>query len=224
MAIPHTVNPGNHTVYYYNTQIFQELGIQETNDWATFHEEMQKVKEAGYTAFAPASTDANGWDIQFSLSPYYAISFQDQWDQDGNEIMSTRESTRSIYNGVWYMETNPAVFEMYSLVKDKLQNTCDEGYEGIDYTQAWKDGQVAIIEDGIWRFPTENSNTERTFDFGMMAPPVIQTSEYVDPVEFTEAGPYKPQPMEALTIVKASQQGRPEYQEDYVVDLSLIHI
>lgn len=57
-----------------------------------------------------------------------------------------------------------------------------------------------------------------------MAPPVIQTSEYVDPVEFTEAGPYKPQPMEALTIVKASQQGRPEYQEDYVVDfMKFVH-
>lgn len=53
MAIPHTVYPGPPTVYYYNTQIFQELGIQETNDWATFHEEMQKVKEAGLYRLRP---------------------------------------------------------------------------------------------------------------------------------------------------------------------------
>lgn len=225
ISVPSTVYPGPPTAYYYNTEIFAEFGLEPTNDWQTFIDMMQPVREAGYVAFAPASfVDSGTWDVQFSLGPYYAISFADQWDFDGDKVMSTREGLQSCYEGVWYIENNPAIFEMWSCVKDKFTLLCDEGYENIDYWEAWRSGEVAIKEGGIWDFPTHLSDTSRPFDFGMMAPTVIQTSEYVVPVEFTEAGPYMPQPMEAYNVLRADVQGRQSYSEDYAVDfLKFMH-
>ena len=219
IAIPSTVYPGPPTAYYYNTEIFEEFELTPTNDWETFIDMMIPVREAGYVAFAPASFVDNGaWDIQFSLGPYYAISYADEWDTDGNRIMSSRENTRSLYNGLWYIESNPAVFEMWSHLKDKFTLLCDDGYENIDYWEAWREGKVAIKEGGIWDFPTHLSDTQRPFPFDLMAPPVIQTSEYVKPVEFTESGPYMPQPMEAYNVLRADVQDRPAEVEDYAVD------
>ena len=219
VAIPSTVFPGPPTAYYYNTELFAQFNLTPTNDWATFIDMLQPVREAGYVAFAPASFVDNGtWDVQFSLGPYYAISFAEDWDTDGNSIMSSRENTRSLYNGVWYIETNPAVFEMWSHVKDKFTLLCDDGFENIDYWEPWRQGNVAIKEGGIWDYPTHLSDTKRPFDFDLMAPPIIQTSEYVDPVSFTDAGPYMPQPMEAFNVLKAEIQDRPEITVDYAVD------
>ena len=58
----------------------------------------------------------------------------------------------------------------------------------------------------------------------MMPPPIVQDSDYVDPVEFTESGPYQPQAMESFTVMKAEIQDRPSYKEDYSVDfLKYVH-
>ena len=52
----------------------------------------------------------------------------------------------------------------------------------------------------------------------------VQDSDYVDPVEFTESGPYQPQAMESFTVMKAEIQDRPSYTEDYSVDfLTYVH-
>lgn len=222
VAIPHSVYPGPPTVYFYNKTIFNEIGIEPTTDWHEFEKNMEKVREAGYYAMAMGNLGRGSWDEQFSLGPYYAWHNRDQWDVDGDGNMTVRESTRALYNGYFYIETNPAIWEMFVLQKDKYIANLDT--QGADAAQLWQDGQLAIKHDGIWGFPTENSNTGRAFDFGMMPPPVVQNSDYVDPVEFTESGPYQPQAMESFTIMKAEIQDRPSYKEDYSVDfLKYVH-
>lgn len=51
-----------------------------------------------------------------------------------------------------------------------------------------------------------------------MMPPPVKTSEYTGTIEWTEAGPYTPQPMEAFNIMKPELQDRPDYNFDYAVD------
>ena len=63
---------------------------------------------------------------------------------------------------------------------------------------------MGIIEDDTWRLPTENSNTQRNFEFGLFPAPVItsETSQYVAEIEYTEVGPYRPAPSVFFSILK----------------------
>lgn len=81
VAVPTAVFPGPPTAYFYNTEIFDEVGITPAKDWDQFMEDMKKVQEAGYIAFDPNATvsiDAGSWDLQFSMRGY-AMTNVDQW-------------------------------------------------------------------------------------------------------------------------------------------------
>lgn len=219
VAVPSTVFPGPPTCYFYNKEIFDAVGIEPAKDWDQFIEDMQKVKEAGYIPYDPGNTfvtDAGSWDQQFSMRGY-ALPNMDEWDVDGDGMMSSVEGTRGLWKGLFYMQTNPGVFEARQAEKDKYLNVVGMGGEAVDYDQDWIDGKLAVKERGIWDFPVENSNTKRTFEFGMMPPP-IKSSENTGTIEWTDAGPYMPQPMEAFNIVKPELQNRPDYNIDYAVD------
>lgn len=226
IAVPSTVYPGAPTTYFCNAEIFDAFELPHAvTGWEEFIEMMVQVKEGGYTAFAPGGKlSASCWDFQFSFGPYYGQYFIDQADLDGDEKMDMREVIFANYTGVFSMVNNPAVFEMWSYIADKYKLLCDEGYESIDYNDAWNNGEVAVIEDGIWRYPTELSNTKRDFDFFMMVPPIVTNSEYTVQTEYTEAGPYQPQLSESFTVIAADWQDKPSYIEDYAVDfLKCVH-
>ena len=219
VAVPSTVFPGPPTAYFYNKEIFDAVGITPAKDWDQFMADMKKVQDAGYIAFdpnGPTIIDAGSWDHQFSMRGY-AVVDQDKWDLDGDGIMSSVEGTRSKWIGLYYMQTNAGLFEEWEAQKEKYINVVTKGGEAIDYDQDWINGKLAVKERGIWDFPTENSNTKRTFEFGMMPPP-IKSSELTGTIEWTESGPYMPQPMEAFNIVKPELQDRPDYNFDYAVD------
>lgn len=218
IAIPFSIFPGPPTCYFYNPEIFEEVGISPSTDWDTFFSDLQKVTEAGYIAFDPAGAGApvaGNWDMQFSMRGY---AMKDtSWDLDGDGIMSAMESIRSLWNGMWYMETNPGIQEVWQIQKDKYVNVVGVGNDAVDYAQDWIDGKLAVREAHVGETPAERSNTKRTFEFGQMPPP-IKSSEYTGTIQWTESGPYMPQPMEAYNIMNPEIQDRPEAIVDYCVD------
>ena len=219
VAVPSTVFPGPPTAFYYNTEIFDAVGITPAKDWDQFIADMKKIQDAGYIAFDPnaaTSVDAGNWDLQFSMRGY-AVPTQDEWDVDGDGIMSNMEGTRALWKGLFYMQNDPGIVEMWETQKEKYIEVVTVGGEAVNYDQDWIDGKLAVKERGIWDFPVENSNTKRTFEFGMMPPP-IKSSELTGEIEWTEAGPYMPQPMESYNIMKPEIQNRPDYNFDYAVD------
>ena len=123
----------------------------------------------------------------------FAKAMQEQWDYDGDGIMSQNELVRAQYEGVFYASNNPAVMEIYGQVKRKYQDVLQEGAANTDYDTLWKEGKVAMMEDGVSRMIQENANTERTFEYGLFVAPVADstTSEYAADVDY-EAGPYQP--------------------------------
>lgn len=219
VAIPSAIFPGPPTVYFYNKEIFDAVGITPAKDWDEFQANMKKVQDAGYIAFDPnfeLITQSGSWEQQFSMRGY-AWALKDKWDLDGDGMMGGNEGMRALWSGVFYMQNSPGAFATWQTEKDHYINTITKGGEAIDYTQDWIDGKLAVKQRGIWDFPTENSNTKRTFEFGMMPPP-IKSDEYTADIEWTDAGPYQPQPMEAFNIVKPEVQDRPDYNYDYAVD------
>lgn len=213
LAVPYTLYAGTATAYYYNKSIFEELNIDPPTEWSEFIADCKKINEAGYIAVAPWSANktisTDVWDIQFSLGPTYASKISDQWDYDGNGTMSQYELLRAAYEGVFYASNNAAVLDMYSKVKEKYTDVLQVGADSTDYETLWNQGKVAMMEDGLWRYPTELSNTKRAFDFGIMSVPVAtsETSEYAADVEY-ETGPYQPPIEVSLNIVKSTVEAK----------------
>lgn len=218
VAIPVILYPGVATAYFYNKDIFAEVGVEVPSNWEEYIQVCEKITEAGYVAVGPWTQNKkpciNCWDIQFSLGPTFALSQKDQWDYDGDGIMSQNELLRAEYEGLFYASNNPAVMEIYGQVKRKYQNVLQEGAANTDYETLWKEGKVAMMEDGAGRMILENANTERGFEYGIFAAPIADssTSQYAQDVEF-EKGPYQPPVCNSFNIVKAAVDGKPGEEE-----------
>lgn len=222
IGMPILIGPGPLTAYYYNESIFDELGLAPTSDWDEFIEMCKTIKEAGYTAVAPSqyclTPGFATWDASFSITPVYGKIWIDDNDLNGDGALSSQEQLRATYNGYYYLENNPGLIEAYETILEKFLVVLDEGAENIDYTQPWREGKVAMLERQLAEMPTIASDTDLTFSWSMFPPPVKQNSEYVVKVEYTESGPFNPEPSFVPNVMNPEIQDRPDCTADYVVD------
>ncbi|MHB1452696.1 MAG: ABC transporter substrate-binding protein [Saccharofermentanales bacterium] len=209
VAIPTVLYPGTATAYYYNKEIFSTLSLTPPKTWEEFKTVCEKINKAGYIAVGPWSlnkqVNVGLWDIQFSLGPSYAKKMQNEWDYDSNGIMTPDELLRASYEGKFDASTNPAVLDLFSEIKYKYTKILQDGAENTEYESLWVQGKVGMMEDGLWRIPAEEANTERKFEYGMFPVPVATstTSEYASDITW-ETGPYQPPIAESYNIVKAT--------------------
>ncbi|MBR2968786.1 MAG: extracellular solute-binding protein [Clostridia bacterium] len=217
LAVPVTCYPGTATAYFYNKEIFAELNLEVPKTWEEFKTVCNRVNEAGYIAVAPWSLNAKAnvdvWDVQFSLGPTYAEKIKDQWDYDGNGYMTQDELLRAVYEGVFYGQgkNRENILSMYNEIKYKYNNILQVGAADTDYEPLWNKGQVAMMEDGMWRLSAENVNAERKFEYGIFATPVADstTSEYCADFEFGQ-GAYNPPVCESFNICKQAVEQKGE--------------
>ena len=218
VAIPVTLYPGVATAYFYNKDIFKKVGVSVPKNWEEFITICEKLNDAGYIAVGPWSLNKtpiiNCWDIQFSLGPTFSLKMKDKWDYDGNGIMSQNELLRAEYEGQFYSKNNPAVLEIYKQVKRKYKDVLQEGAANTDYETLWKEGKVAMMEDGVSRLALENADMTRPFEYGMFAAPIADssTSEYAADVEY-ETGPYQPPVANSFNIVRPAVEGNKGREE-----------
>ena len=215
VAVPLTLYPGTATAYYYNKEIFEELNLEVPTEWVDFVDICKKINEAGYIAVAPwkdnKKVQTGLWDIQFSLGPTFSYALKDKWDLDGSGSMSQNELLRAAYNGVFNLTADSGGMVMYDLIKEKYTKILQVGAAGTDYEPLWNAGKVAMIEDGLWRLPTENANTQRDFEYGMFPVPVATsaTTDKAADVEYKK-GAYNPPIHESYQIVKATVERKGE--------------
>ena len=131
--------------------------------------------------------------------------------------MSASEKLRGIWEGRFYLENNPALSELYDKLFFWYSDVLSEGWDTIDYTQAWQEGQVAMKEDGLWSLPAIASDTKRAFDFDLFPWPGTIDSAYATQVEYS-TGPYNPSVSVSFNIMLPELQQRPESNADYCVD------
>ncbi len=210
IAIPLALFPGPPTAYYYNKEIFEKVGVEPPTDWDEFVEISQKIRDAGYIAVAPWSANKkiriDAWDFQFSISGPYGTGILDKTDYNHDGAQSTEELLRAAYEGHYLTETNDNAKELWGQLKRKYNDILEPSFANTDYETKWIEGKVAMMEDGLWRYTKELSNTRRTFEFGLFPPPVVtaKSSTYVADVEFTEKGPYNPATQMSFNIIEPS--------------------
>lgn len=217
LGVPVTVFPGTATAYFYNKDIFKKLNMSPPKSWSDLKECVKKATAAGYVGFGTNSNAnirqlGNNWDIQFTLGPSYGMKMKSSLDYNKDGFFSKNEIARSIYEGQFSSTKNPVGQDFWKNIKTKYVEILPKGYEGTDFKGLWDKGQLAIYEEGLWILPDELSNTKRTFDFGMVPPVVItsESSKYVGKIEYTESGPYKPQLMEAYSVIDPKLQNKSE--------------
>lgn len=217
LAVPVMCYPGTATAYFYNKDIFEELGIQIPRNWEEFKAACDTINAEGYVAVAPWSLNATAnidvWDIQFSLGPTYAEKIKDQWDYDENGYMTQDELLRAVYEGVFYGqgENRANILSLYEEVKYKYNEILQTGAANTDYEPLWNEGKVAMMEDGMWRLSAENVNAERKFEYGIFATPLADssTSEYCTDFEYG-TGAYNPPIAESFNICKQAVEQKGE--------------
>lgn len=222
VAVPLTIYPGTATAYYYNKEIFDKLNLQVPTEWKDFVEICKKINKAGYVAVASwkdnKSVSTGVWDIQFSLGPTFSYALKDKWDNDKDGNMSQSELLKAAYKGVFDLSDNSGGMAMYDLVKEKYTDVLQTGASATDYESLWNQGKVAMMEDGLWRLPEENANTERNFDYGMFPVPVAtsKTSSHAADVTRGE-GAFNPPICESYQIVKKTVEAKGEGAKEVCV-------
>jgi ABC-type glycerol-3-phosphate transport system substrate-binding protein len=209
LAVPVTMYPGTATAYFYNKDIFNELNLEIPTTWEEFINISKTIKDAGYVAVAPwslnSTVNVDVWDIQYSLGPTFAKDIIEQWDYDGNGSMSQEEKLRATYEGVFYLkgENQSRILELYNQVGRKYKEVLSVGAASTNYEPLWNEGQVAMMEDGMWRIQAENANTERQFEYGIFATPLAdsETTEFASDFAIGE-GAYNPPIAESFNICK----------------------
>jgi len=210
LGLPFMVSAGPPTAYYYNKEIFAELGLELPTTWEQFITTSKQINEAGYIAVAPfpgnKNLDLQVWDTQFSLGPAFGAAILKDIDRNGNGILEPVERLQAVKEGYLDPTKHDNAMEIWRQVKRKYTEVLQKGYENTDYEPLWQEGRVAMLEDGLWRLPNELANTNRTFEFGMFPPPIItkETTPLVGDISFTEQGPYQPSPVSFFSVLSSS--------------------
>ncbi len=216
VALPLNLSPGTPTALYFNEAILEELEINAPRSWEELFNTSNSIREKGYVSYSPWGGPGAGnrrvntgiWDVQFSLGPFYAARQSDKLDYNNDGFQSQSEVFRAAYEGHYFLSNNEYAKDMWYQVKRKYNDIFEQGYENTDYETKWILGQVALLEDGLWRYPAEKSNTDRNFEFSMIPLPAIDrdTTDFVNELEFTENGPYRPIPNQTFNILYPSAQ------------------
>ena len=223
VGLPFACHPGAAIAYYYNVDLFEQYGKEVPTTWKELMDLGLFFKNEGYTGITSWSGEPKPstgcWDFWASLAPAYAVGYE-SIDENGDEVVDVPENLKAAFKGMYYAQSNEIVQEMFRQFKYKWTEVMDEGAENIDYEKFWVEGKVAMLQDGLWRLPTENSNTQRDFDFDLFVPPLVSTDTYPDVrvAEYTESGPYQPDLACAWNIFKPELQERPQANFDYSAD------
>lgn len=198
VTIPLTLSPGPATAYYYNMDLFDELGLEVPGNWEELLEACKTIQDAGYMALAPwdgnPTINTDLWPIYFSIGPAYAAPLMDELDYDKSGVVELSESLRGVKAGYFNPVEHEYAREVLIRVREIFTLMYPVGFETTDFEPIWNEGNLAMKQNGTWGINTEKSNTKRTFEFGMFPAPIVtkETSEYVAEIPYTEAGPYQP--------------------------------
>jgi raffinose/stachyose/melibiose transport system substrate-binding protein len=144
--------------FYYNTAIFDELGLEIPETQADFIDVLQAIKDDGtYTPLALGSAD--GWQLAYNV--LYNL---------GPNYWKGEEGRLGLIDGTQKL-TDPGFVAAFEATNE-LVPFLPAGYEAITYddmSQLFSLGQAAIIPDGSWNI---NQLTSTGLDVGVFGAPV----------------------------------------------------
>jgi len=190
--------------FYYNTAIFDELGLEVPTTQAEFLDVLDAIKKDGtYTPLALGSAD--GWQLAYNM--LYQVGPNAWHGEDGR--LGLIDGSKKL--------TDPDFVEGFR-VFDSFTDYLPKGYESISYedmTQLFTLGQAAILPDGSWQI---SQVTSTGLDVGVFGAPPAAAGEQRYQQEMADmafglnaAGKQKEAATEFLEWL-----GTPEFQQLYV--------
>ncbi len=158
------------TFFFYNKQHFTEAGVEPPTTYADFITLISTLDDAGKVPY-------NG--MQWSR-PQLGEMVLHSWKQEMTPTglagaYTQKDITLAILNGI-YDATKPEYKDWLRLMKDSVpywseQWTLDQ--ETVEPDRQFTQGQLAILEDGSWRFGLLNANDQLNFEWGSFFMPTL---------------------------------------------------
>jgi len=174
-----TVAYGTVTVrYYYNKDIFRQVGVSPPRTWAEFMEVLAKIKQAGITPVAVGESDSRTtsmwtfWNLVPQLLAY-RTPLMDSWDKNDNQD-GLLEFQYGIKNNKFSL-LDPQQLELYRLVKEFSQYW-NPGFNGITWDRSkdlFYQGRAAVMMNGSWEATGVSDKTQGKFEWGIFHMPVL---------------------------------------------------
>lgn len=148
---------------YYNTAIFDELGLKAPKNYAEFEKVLQAIKDSGRTPIALA--DKESWTVGISMNQMSGTEFDDAAGFYASLEDGSGDATQSA-------ELRQIAERIVALRDYGTEDALAVGYG--DAVNLFANGEVAMLIQGIWAKPSiEEANPE--IEFSMF--PVPATNE-----------------------------------------------
>ena len=227
VSVPITLYAGVPTGVFYNKNLLgdgPDAIAEVPKTYGEFRTAIDALKGAGKTAYSPntqfTSPGFSQWINEYTVSPNYLRALIQQesnspdFDRDGS--VSTAEELRGVIAGYYNASSGPntaLVKQMMEILRDYYENVLPAGWENASYETSWKNGSLAMKEDGIWNIRLENNrNATRGFEYGVFALPLVDKNfefsarlkgSYAAETEYYEEGEtVQSPPVVTLNIMK----------------------
>ncbi|MHB1454681.1 MAG: ABC transporter substrate-binding protein [Saccharofermentanales bacterium] len=217
VAIPIILYAGPPTGYYYNKEAFTAAGVtMPLKTWEELITATDKLKSAGFTALAPwgffKTISFGSWVQQFIIGPSISNYIKTETDYNKDETVDAAENLRGVKEGLYNPVKHDYARELFIQLKRYYTKVLPNGWENSDFMTPWNKGTLGMKEEGIWAIQAENNNKGKKFEFGVFPNPLLDkdTTPFAGKVEYTEKGPYQPDPDLQLNILKPTVKDNPE--------------
>lgn len=232
VSVPVLLSPGTQTAYYYNKSLYANKTLP--TNWETLISTSREFNEEGKVGFAPwdnlTKVTLDSWQFKFSIGPSFVGGQMDILDYNNDGVVTTYEQLRGVKEGKYNPEDHAYAREVFKQAKrffttggnnrGPLVNNWTNPMSN-EFTQ----GKVAIIEDGTWSIQKMESNVDMEFEYGMMAPVLIDqaTSPYaMKKISFVKGTEIKHEVNVSYNIMKSAVEGKPEVLEAAVKFLKFL--
>jgi len=164
--------------YYYNKDIFNDVGVEPPSTWRELMEICSRIKDAGIIPVAVGESDQRTTSIWtfWNLMPQllaYRTPLMDVLEKNDNQ-----DGMEEVYYGIknkHFSLMDPQQIEIYRLVKEYSQYW-NEGFNGIPWDGSkdlFYQGKAAMMMNGSWEATGVDENTQGRFEWGIFRVPVL---------------------------------------------------
>lgn len=227
VAIPLLLSVGTQTGIYYNKNIIDGETYTVPSNWDEFKNLVEILKSGeGYSnPFVPTTSYTKAglyqWALNFNIAPNVLKAMESIIDYDKDGKVTNLEVLRGVKEGFFDPREVGYAQSVYDECYTYYSETLTKGWNNFDSATNWANGRVAMLENGLWNIPIENSNTGRKnigkFDYGIFCPPLadnVTFGEYAMETEYYDSFENVKNPVSVgINIMKPAVEKNPELLE-----------
>jgi len=158
------------TFFFYNKDLFAQAGVEPPTSYGQWIEVQEKLQESGVIPNARVA-----W-YQSQIGAMLYASKEAEINVDGG-VATLEEVACAIDKGL-YRADNPEYEEWMKLVQQLDQYLApDWAAEGTDFARKFLNQEVAVLEDGSWRFGLLRADPLVDFEWGSFYAPTIMPED-----------------------------------------------